>query len=1057
MRHSAPLREPLRRNARDVARVRTPLLAGVDPLLVAAVVTLGGFSLLNLASVDDPSLVIHQGACIALGLAAMLVMTRARPRRLRVLGRAIYGIAVVLLLGVAVAGTHAFGAQRWLALGSVVFQPSELAKLGLLLLLADILGSRPRRRHRVLIALAATAVPIALTLLEPDLSTALLLAVVAAAALLLAHVRVRTLLSLGGLAAVAVPFGLKLLRPYQLSRINAFLNGGAATTGAGWTRLQAHIAVGSGGLLGTLSPIPRDLLAQYLPARDTDLAFAGLIEQHGLVAGGCVLLAGVVAVWRLVAAARCTRTEIGSLIATGFAVLLGSEIAVNVAGNLGVLPLAGVPFPILSFGGSAVIAHCVAMGAVTGERRDELRRKLWVAPRWRRPRPRLARVAAVGLVIALVGLAVSTYRLQRDDGPQLREAALIEATRTVVLPGTRGLIEDRHGTPLALDAAVERVLAIPSIVNRQPGADARLAALLGESKLVVDRALSATPPYGGFAVVVASSVPQQVAAVLDAAHIPGVIVTPTVQRQYPYGPLFAPLLGFTGVETPADVSTYGHLPPDEIIGRTGLERVYDSTLRGRDGSQRLLVDPRGEPVAMGAVSAPGTGGDLRLSLDLGLQQAAAASLSNALKGVGNGQPRGDEGSVVVMDVHTGAVLAMVSLPAYDDNAFGPPVDAKAVASELSMQGDPFLEHATQTALPPGSTYKLVVAAADLAAGVVSPDLVIPTGASFNLGGYTFGNWSALPPQNLPQAVAWSNDVYFYKLALALGPETIAGVATQLGVGRTTGVDLPGESTGFLGTPERVHALGEQWYAGTTAMTGIGQGYLTATPLQDARWTAAVATGMLVTPHLAMAARPATDSTFTPMADAPPSPLPFAARLGPLQEGMREGVLNGTGTLLRTLPIPAAGKTGTAQDPSAPDGGPDAWYTAYSPADTPQVVVTVSVRGGGEGAYTAEPVARDVLAYFDTHVTQILSTAPATPVAASTTPSHPWAAALLAPPFSALRMRRRRRVARAQLRRLRRRTSADASHAIPTARTPPPACCRSPAAMSRRRTPGRRPA
>ncbi len=1056
--------ERLRPSARDRVRVRNPSLAGVDPLLTLALGTLGALGIVNLLALDETSLAIHQAACVALGFLAMLLTARARAVQLRVLGRVIYGVAIVLLLGVAAAGSHAFGAQRWLQLGSVVFQPSEMAKLGLLLVLAEVLVSKPRKRHRLLLALGVTAVPVVLTLLEPDLSTALLLAVVAAAMILLSRVRLRSLLSLLIAGAVTLPAGLRLLRPYQLSRLNSFLAGGGDSA-AGWTRLQAHIAVASGGLLGTLSPLPPRLLSQYLPARETDLAFASLVEQRGLVAGGVVLLAGAVAVWRLVAVARHTRTEVGSLIASGFAALLGAEVAINVAGNLGLLPLAGVPFPMLSFGGTSVVAHFVAVGAVMGERRDEQRRRLWCPPLWARPRPRLARATAGALALALAGLALSTFDLQHNDGAMLRQAALVEASRALVVPAGRGVIEDRHGVPLAYDAAVQRVLAVPSIVAQTRGTDSRLALLLKKPLASVDRALQSRPPYGGFDVVVAASVSDAMAAAVQRAHLPGVIVAPVVQRVYPYGSLLAPLLGFVGVETAADLRTFGRLPPDEIVGRAALEREYDSVLRGHDGVQRLLVDPAGVPAAMGTSVQPTPGGDLRLSVDLGLQQEATAALANALRGVGHGQPRGDEGSVVVMDAHTGAILAMASLPAYDDNAFTPPVDIAAINRELSEPGDPFLEHATQTALPPGSTFKLVVAAADLATRTVAPDLVVPTGSTFTLGRVTFGNWSDLPPQDLPEAVAWSNDVYFYKLALALGPQRIDSVAAEMGVGRATGIDLPGESVGVLGTPDGVRAAGDGWYPGTTAMMGIGQGYLAVTPLQDARWTAAAATGELVTPHLALDARDAGAIGYGPVTTPAPARLPFAAALGPLTAGMRQGVVNGTGTLLRTLPQPAAGKTGTAQDPSAPDGGPDAWYTAYSPAADPQVVVTVSVRGGGEGAWTAEPVARDVLAYFDAHQAQIMSVAPPAPQKAAaaatrrprsaTPPAAPAVLAML--PLSGLRTLRPRPAATGWLRRPRRRTSEGGSTGAPRTRTRPPAAARSPAAASRRRRPGRRPA
>jgi len=1067
---SSPDFEPVRVPGLDAGRVRTSPFAGLDPLLMVALAGLGGLGILNLQSLGDSQEAVHQGVCVLIGMVAMVASVRIGARRWRALAVAIYGGALLLLGGVAAAGSIAYGAQRWLSLGALVFQPSELAKLGLLLMLAVVLGSLPRHRHRLLMAVPIAAVPIALTLLEPDLSTAILLALVAGAMLLLARVRVRSLLVLGVGIALLAPIGLSLMRPYQLERLHAFLNGGADAQGAGWAVLQSHIAIASGGLLGTVSALPRDLLAQYLPARETDLAFASLIEERGVVAGALVLFFGAVAVWRLVSAATRTRTEVGSLVAAGFATLLGAEIAINVAGNLGVLPLAGVPFPLLSSGGSAVVAHCVAAGMVMGARRDELRRRLWCPPRFARPRPRLARLTAAGVVVALLGLAAGTVDLRQTEGPELRSAALLQATRRIALPAARGEIQDRHGVPLALDKPVVRVLDLASVTLASRGTDRRLAALLGEPLKAVDHALAAMPPNQGFDVVVAASVPDNVGIRIAAADLPGVIVAPTVQRSYPYGPLLAPLLGFVGVPTAADEQRLGTMPPDEIIGRGGLEQEYDAVLRGDDGSQEILVDPTDTPVAISGYQAPVGGGDLRLSIDLGLQEQAAMLLQRALRGVA-GQPRGDEGSVVIMNPQNGQVLAMVSLPAYNDSLFGPPVDAAGLGAELNAPGDPFLEHATETAMPPGSTFKLVVAATDLATHVVSSDLVVPTGSTFAYDGTTFHNWGDLPPQDLSQAVAWSNDVYFYKLAIALGATRIDQIAATLGVGKPTGIDLPGEATGFLGTPTNVSTVGEQWYPGTTAMFGIGQGPLTVTPLQDALWTGAVATGEVVTPRLGLSAQPAGGQAFVPMTPPPPRRLPFAASLGPLQEGLRDAVINGTGTMLRVLPIPAAGKTGTAQDSSAPDGGPDAWYTAYSPAGAPQVVVTVNVRGGGEGYNTAEPIVRDLLKYFDIHAAQILSTAPAQPAVppaiaaiaatrtASVTSMNPvtTAAALQPQPTIALRRQQLHRAEKGSTPHLLPRRSAAALHTALRIQTPPRGALRNPAAANHRRRQGPLPA
>jgi cell division protein FtsI/penicillin-binding protein 2 len=384
----------------------------------------------------------------------------------------------------------------------------------------------------------------------------------------------------------------------------------------------------------------------------------------------------------------------------------------------------------------------------------------------------------------------------------------------------------------------------------------------------------------------------------------------------------------------------------------------------------VYVNPQGQAVALGAHRDPVPGSALRTTLDLGLQQFLTAQLAHEMASA----PGRDLGGSVVMDPGSGEVLAMASLPSFDDNLYGPPVNAAALAQAASGAGNPMLEHVTQVAAPPGSTFKLVVASADMVHRVVGPNTVVPTGGSFTYAGHTFGNWAVLGPMNLTQALAWSNDVYFYKLALALGPHAIHDVGAALGVGSPTGIDLPGESGGFFGTPETVGKIGGTWYAGSTVILGIGQGYITVTPLQDALWTAAIATGARVTPHLGLAVVGATGGV-TALPQPAPVRLPFASALGPVIAGMRAAVTGGTATILNDLPVAAGGKTGSAEDARASNGLTSSWFTAVAPLAAPAVVATSYVRGGAHGATTSGPVVDAAMQYFFAHQGQVMATAP----------------------------------------------------------------------------------
>jgi cell division protein FtsI/penicillin-binding protein 2 len=739
--------------------------------------------------------------------------------------------------------------------------------------------------------------------------------------------------------------------------LGSFLVGShASASGSGWAVTQANIAVGSSRLIGPGHDLTA-LLAQYLPERHTDLALASVVEQFGLLAGIAILAAALILVWRLALAAKTSRSPPGALVASGLAVLLGVETVVSLGGNLGLLPLAGVPFPLLSYGGSALVVHLAAIGLALGVRRDGVRRRLWAQHGTRRPG--WIRAAAFAISAVLVMFGSYGWRLHADDGPRLAAQGVDEMTRCSRLPAPRGEITDRHGVPLAVSSPDTQadVLAVPGLLGGDPAGLIRLAGLVGQSPDAVRAKVSAAPSPA-LAVPVAE-VPAAAAAAVRDASISGVTVIARQRRGYPAGPVLGSLIGYTGIATPTEQRRWPDLPLGEVVGRAGLEQQYDAVLRGSDGSQCVYVNPIGEPVAAGPRTDPLPGADLRLSIDLGLQRVLSDELAAAMKGQG-----GRIGAAVALDPRNGQVLALASVPGYDDNIYGPPADTASLSRLAGTPGSPMRNHAVQSAVPPGSTFKLVVATANQLHPVWRPDQVIPTGASFSLGGHTFNNWKPMGPMNLTQALAWSNDVYFYKLALKLGPDAMIDAARALGVGAPTGIDLPSESRGYLGTPHSVHDQGATWYPGSTVIMGIGQGYLAVTPLQNARWTAAVATGQLVTPRLGLAT--GSGSTWAAVPAPPPRPLPFASSLAPIQEGMRAVVTGGTATRLTDLPAPVGAKTGTAQDGSLPDGLYDNWVTTATPVHAPSIVITVLT----QGADAATAIGHDALAYYLAHKSEI---------------------------------------------------------------------------------------
>ena len=928
----------------------------LDRLAIAAAVFLVLLGALNLYAVEGGGAAVRQLAVVAPGLVLFVVLRQVRIERLPALGWSVYGLAVLLLAAVPFVGNATKGARRWIGVGAFSVQPSELAKLGLLLVLAHVLSSDRSPGKRLLFAVGLWAIPTGLTLLQPDLSTAILLCALLAAMLILARLPWRYLLPPLGAALVAAPLALPLLHDYQLQRLQGFLTGSAEMAG-GYTLQQAHIAVAMGGLTGRFSDEARRLVAEYLPENHTDLAFASVAQQFGFVAVLVALAVTVLIVWRMALAARGSRTTIGMLVGGGLAVLFGTQVAISVGGNLGLLPIAGIPFPLLSYGGSAALVYLAAMGVVIATRRDSARRRLWAPPRWSRSSPRgLARLA-FGLTVALLGSAWYGHHLQTAQGDSLRQAGKTQMTRCVRLPAARGLITDRHGVLLAGNNDQSEVAGLPAVLRRDAAAVAALAELLRRPAEDIKGTVAASDGM----LVKLGQVDGPTGQRISEAKLPGVVLLPSPKRVYPAGALVGPFIGYVGADTEKDHQRWPGLPIGERVGRSGMERRYDPVLRGVAGEQCFLVDPKGRPVALDRYRPAVPGLTLRLSIDLGLQRQLSDALAAAVAKSG-----GDLGGAVALDPKTGQVLAMASVPAIDNNVYGPPLDEAALQQAKAAPGHPTLEHATQVAAPPGSIFKPVVAAANLALPnpVLAPDTVIPTGGSYTYGGHRFNNWKPMGPQSLAGAIAWSNDVYFYKLGVMLGPERIHEIGTALGVGQPTGIDLD-ETAGELGTPESTKKRGGTWYPASTVVLGIGQGHITTTPIQAARWTAAIATGQLVTPRLGLDFA-APDQAATAVPAPPANPLPFAAVLGPVREGMRQVVISGTATILKDVGFSVLAKTGTAEDPATPNGDTDAWLVAAAPAEDPGIAIAVLVRGGGHGGETAGPVVKSALQYFGAH-------------------------------------------------------------------------------------------
>jgi len=433
-----------------------------------------------------------------------------------------------------------------------------------------------------------------------------------------------------------------------------------------------------------------------------------------------------------------------------------------------------------------------------------------------------------------------------------------------------------------------------------------------------------------------------------------VLVEP--QRHYPFGPLTAHLIGYMGEMQEGDLQTprAKRYVAGDYVGKTGVERTYEDDLRGDDGVRFIEVDARHRIIKDDypfpeRERRPQPGKDLTLTIDLDVQRAAYEALPETLAG-----------SVVALDPRTGAVLAMVSKPSFDPNAFVSFQAQEERQRLVHSEDKPLLNRAMQGLYPPGSTLKMVAAAAALELGITDTLSTFEACAgSLVVGDVTFrcANREGHGELNILEAVEASCNIYFNHLAQILGMEAWRETAEWLGFGHATGIALhPEEEAGLLPT-RQYYVETEGWVGGHLMNLVIGQGAMLATPLQMARYTAALANGgYLVTPHIQGPAPPVRQIKGL-----------SASTLEIVRLAMRRVVHgeNGTGRRVQIPGLAVAGKSGTAQVPNREND--DAWFVAFAPFEEPQIAVAVVVEAGGHGGAVAGPVARQVLeAYFTTN-------------------------------------------------------------------------------------------
>ncbi|WP_416238358.1 penicillin-binding protein 2 [Synechococcus sp. CCY9202] len=533
--------------------------------------------------------------------------------------------------------------------------------------------------------------------------------------------------------------------------------------------------------------------------------------------------------------------------------------------------------------------------------------------------------------------------LQLLHGPEFREMADENRIRLMPRSPMRGRLLDRHGRVLATNRLTYNLYIQPREVDddRWPALRDQLVQVMGVGAAELDENRRSGANPEGYRIELAGPLtPQQVLRFREQAdRLRGAEVDVDVLRSYPNGSLAAHVLGYTSGITGEEydrLRSEGYRIRDRI-GRSGVEKVYESHLRGEWGGQQLEVNAAGQVQRVLGDKPAKAGKDLRLTLDLDLQRAAERALDGVRKG-----------AIVAMDPQTGAIRALASRPTFDPNVFsdGP---TTAQWNALNRPEAPLLNRAFQ-GFPPASTFKTVTTIAGIESGKYTAASKVPTMNSFCYYGQCYADHGAFGAIGFPFALAVSSNSFYYQVGLKVGPDELFKAARRMGFGSLSGVELIEEDTpGLLGDQAwKKEVLGEPWTPVDTITSAIGQGAVTVTPIQMARLYAAVANGgWLVTPHLVERSTPRTWIGLRP------------DTLRVLRQGLRDVVTSGTATLLNdpSLP-PVAGKTGTGEDPPRPD---HAWFGGYAPADKPTlVIIAFGQNSGGYGGTVAAPMVKALM-------------------------------------------------------------------------------------------------
>ncbi len=563
--------------------------------------------------------------------------------------------------------------------------------------------------------------------------------------------------------------------------------------------------------------------------------------------------------------------------------------------------------------------------------------------------------------------------LQLFHGNDNRILAESNRNRGNLIRAPRGIIYDANHVKLVKNTPSYEVAVIPIDLPKEKADKENIINELSKDlaipaadiqKMIGEKGSSYTQP-----VLIKDNISKDDSFIVSSKMLKGVNVNVSPIREYLDGGLLSHALGYVGRISEDELKDKkGEYMLTDYIGKTGLEKSYEDTLKGKDGSQRYEVDSTGKIVKFLGTQEPQLGNSLVLSIDYGLEQKLADSMKKVMASV-----KATKATAIAMDPQTGGILAYVDIPTYDNNLFSKGISGADYNKLLNDKDNPLLARGISGEYPSGSVIKPFVAAGALQQGTITESSTVNSTGGIKVGEWTFPDWKAGGHgiTNVVKAIAESVNTFFYAIGggyggiQGLGPDLIKHYLDLFGFDKETGLDIAGESKGSIPDPTwKEKVKNEDWFLGDTYHMAIGQGDLLVTPLQIANATCAIANGgTLYKPHFVSEVVDENDKVIDiKKPEIANQGFISPANIDIIKRGMRQTVVAGSAQSLKTLPVEVSGKTGTAQF------GPDmkayhGWFTSFAPSDSPKIALIILVEGSGGGDVTAVPIAKEVYQWY----------------------------------------------------------------------------------------------